>query len=144
MSRLFVLFLLVAVMAAGCDGGGGDGTGPGGKAGQVKAREVAIMYDMEEERRLQAAFDNGGQTWRGSAVDVAHAALIQYGVNVKTSDCSVVEEGDKRAVVAARANDSDIRIHLERLVKPGGIWTATKFEVFEGPGSRDGARTGSR
>ena len=96
---------------------------------KTDARMVMLHPSIEEETRIQQAVDNGGQSWRLNSVDVAHASLISQGVNVKIEDCRLLKEDAGHAVVQVQSEDKDMNVYAERLVRPGGIWTATQIEV---------------
>ncbi|MEE9615297.1 MAG: hypothetical protein V3W31_10185 [Thermodesulfobacteriota bacterium] len=131
----FLAVPVVLFMAlSGC--GGSDANAPKAEAPKVETegrhvREVTLMVDMEEEKRLQRAFDNGGQRWRGDAADVAHAMLLEQGLNVSRDECEVVEETEDYCVVRTVADEGEIDVRVERRVRPDGIWTATKIKVIE-------------
>ncbi len=106
-----------------------------------QARIVMLHPSIEEETRIQQAVDNGGQSWRLNSVDVAHASLVSQGVNVKIEDCRLLKEDDGHAVVQIHSEDKDMNVYAERLVRPGGIWTATQIEVnkYTDPHVADGS-----
>ncbi len=91
---------------------------------------IEIPVNMKEEREIQSAVEKGHQPWRLSAQDVACAALAAYKFDVSLNDCILEKEGKVKAVVSSVKGGSRYRVHLERLVKPEGIWTAKKIEVF--------------
>lgn len=95
------------------------------------ARVVKLNVDSEEEERLQKAADKGYQPWRNNPVDVAHAALVNGGANVAVKDCNLLSEKGDEAVVVAKDKKGDYKVICKRLVKTGGIWTATEVEVAE-------------
>ena len=106
---------------------------------KTDARMVMLHPSIEEETRIQQAVDNGGQAWRLNSVDVAHASLVSQGVNVKIEDCRLLKEDAGHAVVQVQSEDKDMNVYAERLVRPGGIWTATQIEVnkYEDPHPED-------
>ncbi|MBI5406902.1 MAG: hypothetical protein HZA18_04315 [Nitrospirae bacterium] len=110
---------------------GENGTAVADQDGHQKtdARMVMLHPSIEEETRIQQAVDNGGQTWRLNSVDVAHASLVSQGVNVRIEDCRLLKEDAGHAVVHVQSEDKDLNVYAERIVRPGGIWTATQIEV---------------
>ncbi len=128
MKKLGVVLLVAFVAATGCKGKGGDKNERAGAEVQ-KRTKLSINYDMAEEKRLQEAVDHGSQAWRKEAVDVAHAALINQGINAKVEECKLTEDHNAHSVVNARCRDGEFNIMLKRLVKPDGIWTATDIEL---------------
>ncbi len=128
MKKLWVVLLVVFVAVSGCKG---KSQGKDERAGaEVQKRtKLSINYDMAEEKRLQEAVDHGSQAWRKEAVDVAHAALINQGINAKVEECKLTEDHNAHSVVNARCRDGEFNIMLKRLVKPDGIWTATDIEL---------------
>ncbi len=130
MKRIILGVLVIFLALTGCDKG--EDVRP---AVEKERKETSRVYrlnpDISEERRLQKAVDNGGQTWRKDPVEVAHAALISQGVNVTPSDCVIVLEDEDHAIVKAKARGGNYNVHVRRLVRPGGIWTATEIEILE-------------
>ncbi len=104
---------------------------------KVETRMVTLNPSMEEERRLQKAVDDGWQPWRLNPIDVAHANMINQGVNVRIEDCSLVKKDDAHAVVHVQSKDGkDLNVHVARLVRPDGIWTATQVEINDDGGAQ--------
>lgn len=95
------------------------------------ARVVKLNVDMAEEERLQKASDSGFQQWRNNPVDVAQAALVNAGANVNMADCKLLSEKEGEATVSASDKKGSYRVICKRVVKGGGIWTATEVEVAE-------------
>jgi len=89
---------------------------------------------MLEEQRLQKASDNGFQPWRNNPTDVAQAALVNAGANINMADCRLLSEKKDEAVVAASDKKGSYKVICKRVVKDGGIWTATEVEVAESGG----------
>ncbi len=134
MRLLMIAFTAMALSFFGC-AGGEDESAPGAehRKAETNMRTYKLAYDLAEERKLQEAVDNGGQTWRKNPVDVAHAALINQGANVRIEDCAVVgEEEEDHRMVEVKGADGTYRVHLRRLVRPGGIWTATEIDILDG------------
>ena len=94
-------------------------------------RTVQLNIDMTEEEKLQKVADEGYQPWRNNPIDVAQAALINAGVDVKLADCKLLSEDADKAVITANDERGDYKIICKRLIKTGGIWTATEVEVTE-------------
>ena len=96
--------------------------------GAVKVFKPVIS--MDNERRLQEAVENGYHVWRKNAVDAAHAALVNEGVNVTINDLKLLSENGKEAVVTAQDKRmTHYKIICQRLIKPDGIWTATEIDM---------------
>lgn len=94
-----------------------------------ESEKMKLSVDLEEEKKLQLAVDRGHQPWRLLPIDVAYAALLanNIGGDILHENCSLVSEADNVAIVKCRGARSYI-VHLKRLVKPGGIWTATDID----------------
>ncbi|MBI3753118.1 MAG: hypothetical protein HY266_03610 [Deltaproteobacteria bacterium] len=132
MKNLLTLFIMLAFIS-GCSNGNDKITA---KPAQDKSvRIVKLNVDREEEERLQKAADKGYQPWRNNPVDVAHAALVNGGANVAVKDCNLLSENGDEAVVAAKDKKGDYKVICKRVVKTGGIWTATEVEVAESENS---------
>lgn len=122
---LFTAYFLIS----GCSKGNNGDT----KATQDKkaVRVVKMNVDVTEEEKLQKAADKGYQSWRNNPVDVAQAALVNAGANVNMTDCRLLSEKAVEAVVAASDKKGSYKVICKRVVKDGGIWTATEVEVNE-------------
>ncbi|MBI5327633.1 MAG: hypothetical protein HZB80_05010 [Deltaproteobacteria bacterium] len=128
MKNLLTLFTMLAFISSCSKGNNADV-----KPAQDKkpARVVKLNVDMTEEQRLQKAADSGYQSWRNSPVDVAQAALVNAGANVNMADCRLLSEKVDEAVVSASNKKGSYKVICKRVVKDGGIWTATEVEVGE-------------
>ncbi|MBI5892743.1 MAG: hypothetical protein HZB79_03665 [Deltaproteobacteria bacterium] len=92
----------------------------------IKAYKINIS--MDNEKRIQETFENGNQMWRKNAKDVAHAALINEGVNVKIEDCKILSENGKEAIISASDKKGNpYKVICKKLFKPDGIWTAVEI-----------------
>ncbi|MBI5681823.1 MAG: hypothetical protein HZC45_01410 [Deltaproteobacteria bacterium] len=92
-----------------------------------------LNVSMDNEKKLQATVENGNQLWRRSAKDVAHAALINEGVNVKTENCQILSENNQESIVAVKDNKGiSYKVVLKKLITPDGIWTAVEIDIKEG------------
>jgi hypothetical protein len=129
MKGQLLLLIAILVIIAGCSRGADTNT----KAFQEKkpVRVVKLNVDMTEEQRLQKAVDSGYQSWRNSPVDVAQAALVNAGANINMADCRLLSEKTDEAVVSASSKKGSYKVICKRVVKDGGIWTATEVEVDE-------------
>ena len=128
MKNLLTLFIMLAFIS-GCSKGNDITAKP--VQDKKPARVVKLNVDMTEEQRLQKASDNGFQSWRNSPTDVAQAALVNAGANINMADCRLLSEKGDEAVVAANDKKGAYKVICKRLVKDGGIWTATEVEVSE-------------
>ena len=136
MKNLLTLFIMLAFISSCSRGNNADV-----KSAQDKktVRVVKLNVNMTEEQRLQKASDNGFQPWRNSPVDVAQAALVNAGANVNMADCRLLSEKADEAVVSASDKKGSYKIICKRVVKDGGIWTATEVEVTEDENTDSGA-----
>lgn len=135
MRRIWIVLLLAIVLLPGCKGKTSD-KDSGAEA--PKRTKMSINYSLTDEKRLQEAADHGSQTWRKEAVDVAHAALINQGINARIEECKLTEARNAHSVVNAKCKDGEFNITLEKVVRPDGIWTATEIELvgeFKGLGA---------
>lgn len=134
MKKTLIVLLLVFASLSGCKGD----RGKNGEVEAPKRTKIGLNYDMTEEKRLQEAADHGSQAWRKEAVDVAHAALINQGINAKIEECRLTEDHNAHSVVNAKCRDGEFNITLKKIVRPDGIWTATEIELvgeFKGLGA---------
>ena len=136
MKNLLTLFIMLAFISS-CSKGNNADTKP--VQDKKTVRVVKLNVNMTEEQRLQKASDNGFQPWRNSPVDVAQAALVNAGANVNMADCRLLSEKADEAVVSASDKKGSYKIICKRVVKDGGIWTATEVEVTEDENTDSGA-----
>ncbi|HKZ46123.1 MAG TPA: hypothetical protein VJ202_01925 [Thermodesulfobacteriota bacterium] len=136
MKNLLTLFIMLAFISS-CSKGNNADTKP--VQDKKTVRVVKLNVNMAEEQRLQKASDNGFQPWRNSPVDVAQAALVNAGANVNMADCRLLSEKADEAVVSASNKKGSYKVICKRVVKDGGIWTATEVEVTEDENTDSGA-----
>ena len=133
MKNLTCAILVMIFFAAGCkavSGSNKNSAADKNDSEKVQTRMVTLNPSMEEEKRIQKAVDDGWQPWRLNPIDVAHANMINQGVNVRIEDCSLVKKDDAHAVVHVQSKDGkDLNVHVAKLVRPDGIWTATQVEI---------------
>jgi Domain of unknown function (DUF4431) len=90
---------------------------------------VQPRIDMEDLRKLQKSVDEGHQPWR---LDPVGVACSEIGFPEDTRTCwrrSYVESpSDTEAIVTFAAASNYFVVYLRRLVRPDGIWTATRIE----------------
>lgn len=125
-----ILLSIAMFIISGCSNGNNKITAKPAQDTKT-ARVVKLNIDMTKEEKLQKATDDGYQPWRNNSVDVAQAALINAGVDVKLADCKLLSEDADKAVITANDERGAYKIICKRLVKTGGIWTATEVEVTE-------------
>lgn len=119
------LILFVSILQlAGC----GRNEGEAKKDSPPAATRMKLNVDMDTEKRYQDAADKGFQPWKKNAADVAEECLINTGTGARKGECKIVSEDASNAVVVVETKDGKFRVSLKRLVKPGGIWTATEIE----------------
>lgn len=128
MKNLILLSIAILIIS-GCSKGNNADVKPA--QDKKPARVVKFNVDMTEEQRLQKASDNGFQSWRNSPTDVAQAALVNAGANINMADCRLLSEKAGEAVVAASDKKGSYKVICKRVVRDGGIWTATEVEVSE-------------
>lgn len=86
--------------------------------------------DMERLKELQRSVDEGHQPWRLDAASVA-CSEIAFPDDSKTCfrDSRVEYPSDIEAIVTFAATSNEYVVFLQRLVKPRGIWTATRIDI---------------
>lgn len=145
MKKIALVILLLSIAVYGCKGKT-DSRNEAVNSDGPKRTKMQLNVDLGEQKRLQDAADNGSQAWRKEAVDVAHAALINQGINAKLEECKLSEDHNAHSVVNAKCKDGEFNITLKRLVRPDGIWTATDMELvgeYKGLGAPAGHDHGS-
>ena len=97
-----------------------------------KKKKLKLNVDMEREKKQQEATDLGYKPWKLKVVDVAEECIISKGIGASTGECTVLSENETEAVVRVKTvKEGTFKVFLKRLVKPGGIWTATEVEKEE-------------
>jgi hypothetical protein len=92
------------------------------------SKRIVLKVNLKNEKFVQDEVDKGHQPWRLNAVDVAYATLSSMDKNVTYEDCKSVNESRDQATVQCRSSQNYI-VHLRKLVRPDGIWTAIEIEV---------------
>lgn len=124
------LVTISCVYVYGCEGMTGSNSVDKDNPENRKPKMMTLYTDLDEEKRLQQAVDNGGQTWRLNPVDVAHASMVSQGVNVRIEDCELIKEDGSHAIVEIHSKAGDFNVHADRLGRSDGIWTATQIEIM--------------
>ena len=119
-----ILFLVSSCVTKSKEEGN---NGQAGKSSKIQKLNV----DMDTEKRYQDAADLGYQPWKRNAVEVAEECLINTGVGARKGECRVLSDDGANAIVYVNTKDGNFKVKLKRLVKPGGIWTATEIEKEE-------------
>jgi len=91
---------------------------------------VTLPIDIERLKELQHSVDEGHQPWRLDPVMVA-CAEIAFPEATRTCwrDRRVESPSSTEAVVTFTAESGYYVVYLQRLVRPDGIWTATRIEM---------------
>ncbi|MBI5844771.1 MAG: hypothetical protein HZB23_08915 [Deltaproteobacteria bacterium] len=100
-----------------------------GKCGPEKHHVVKMTVNIENERQLQKAVNDGHQPWRLAPADVAHAAVLSVNDKASYDNCHLIRQTDKEAWVKCTSQKEDYLVYLKRLVEPKGIWTAVSMEI---------------
>ncbi len=100
---------------------------PEGK--DTKKETIKINVDLKNERKLQYEVDKGHQPWRLKSIDVAYSVLTQRDKNVIYETCYSISETKSHSEVECRGTRKYL-VKLERLIKPGGLWTAISIQIY--------------
>ncbi len=92
------------------------------------SKKIVFAVDLEKEKQLQLEVDRGHQPWRLEPVDVAYAQLATIDKSIMYDRCQLISETNLEAVVSCKTTKRYV-VHLKRLVRPKGIWTATNIQV---------------
>ncbi len=109
---------------------------PGIIKGKVPETVTRLKIDMSEQRKLQAAVDGGHQPWRYDAVNVGFVAAKEINGQIEYDDCKEKDVYDIDATIICRRPPHVYAVHLKKIVRPDGIWTATSVETIKSPNSR--------
>ena len=129
--------IVITALLTGCSGGENASTDSKEASAPEEKPGVKVLDlypNIRDERRLQQSVDNGYQLWRLDPIEVAHAALITKGIEASKEDCEIIEEHAKHVAVEAGGEGYGFVVHLKRLVRDDGIWTAIEIEYSEDPG----------
>ena len=126
-----VVLALFVFLISGCQA---DSKEAGEAAPEAASREgkekkvLKIKVDIETQKKLQSAADQGFKPWKNDVIEVAKECIIGHGVGAPDK-CTVLSESAAQAVVRVTTKkEGSFHVTLKRLVKPDGIWTATKIE----------------
>src|ERR1043166_6801310 len=91
---------------------------------------VTPRIDIEDLQKLQESVDEGHQPWRLDPVMVA-CSEIAFPEATRTCwrESRVESPSSTEAVVTFSAESGHYVIYLQSLVRPDGIWTATRIET---------------
>lgn len=93
-----------------------------------KSKVLQIPVNLNNEKQLQEAVDEGHQPRRLNPVDVAHTAIISLvDKEMEYGNLKLITEKKTEAFVET-IEGKRYRISLKRMVRPDGIWTATRIE----------------
>jgi hypothetical protein len=96
----------------------------------TQTKIVRPRIDIEDLKKLQQSVDEGHQPWRLDAVAVACSELA-FPESAETCyrDSRVESPSETEAIVTFPAASNYYVVYLQRLVRPDGIWTATRIET---------------
>ncbi len=127
---LLVLFAIISLIIS-CSKGD-DSTTNKSVDNQVTAtgQIIKLKVNIEEEKELQQAVDNGHQPWRLDPVDVAHVTLMGVDKNIVYENCTLISETGNESIVKCIGAKTYV-VYLKRIVRTkNGIWTATQIEIL--------------
>lgn len=90
-----------------------------------------ITYDLEDEKAVQKAVDEGHQSWRMSAEQTGMSFLLSFFEGKQPEGRFLLEYADSRhAFFYAETEAGNFLVHLEKLVRQDttGIWTVVEFD----------------
>ena len=130
--RTFFIILTVFMFSiSGCESGSREAEKTADQSVPIedkKKKVLKINVDMDTQKRLQSSADQGFKPWKNDVVEVAKECIIGGGIGAP-GECKVLSEDDTKAVVRVTTKkEGSFHVTLKRLVKPDGIWTATKIE----------------
>ncbi|MBE9536416.1 MAG: hypothetical protein IMF07_04485 [Proteobacteria bacterium] len=96
-----------------------------------KQKVLKIFVDIDTQKKLQSSADQGFKPWKNDAVEVAKECIIGKGIGAPGESTILSEDDSKTVVRVATKKEGSFNITLKRLVRPGGIWTATEIERAE-------------
>ncbi len=103
-----------------------------GKKSEAKTSQTLKLHiDYDNESKLQLTVENGYQLWRLNPIDVAHGALTDSREMADYNACKIAQMDEKHALVTTAYKEIKYNVHLARVVKPNGIWTATAIEKIK-------------
>lgn len=132
MKRYLLLTIIGSLLAFSCPLKviGEETASPHNPAGAASknSKRIVLKVNLKNEKFVQDEVDKGHQPWRLNAVDVAYATLASMDKKVRYEDCKSLKETGDQSAVQCKSSQNYI-VHLRKLVRPDGIWTATEIEV---------------
>lgn len=109
----------------------GESTPKAASSKESKQKVLKINVDIDTQKRLQSAADQGFKPWKNDAIEVAKECIIGKGIGAP-GEARILSKDENVAVVHVNTKkEGNFKVSLKRLVKPGGIWTATEVEKVE-------------
>ena len=135
-SKLIIILLILFSLFAGCskrDTYATEKAVPSSEGSNSEQsaypKRIQLSVSLEEEKKLQAQVDNGHQPWRLEPIDVAHATLLSLvDKNIDYKKCALITQAESGAMVRCEGTKTYL-VHLKRMVRREGIWTATEIEI---------------
>lgn len=130
-----MIFLLSLFLISGCDRGSKttEQTSPTQAVPkqEKKRKTLKINVDMDAQAKLQKAADLGFKPWKNDMVEVAKECIIGESIGAPEK-ATILSQSETEALVrVSTKKEGSFDVTLKRLVKPTGIWTATKVEKEE-------------
>ena len=103
-----------------------------------RSETIAPRVDLEKEIQTQRWVDDGHDPWRLNAAYAACSEIAGFvlerqktllDVDVCLKGHTVRKSSPAEAAIAFISGDSEYVVELQRLVKPGGIWTTTRIDI---------------
>lgn len=131
---LCVILTIFTFLISGCQADSkeaGEAVPEAAPKEERKQKVLKINVDMDTQKKLQSAADQGFKPWKNKVIDVAEECIIGQGIGAPDK-CMILSEDETEAVVRVTTKKEGIfKVTLKRLVKAGGIWTATEVEKEE-------------
>ena len=126
---LIVLFVIISLITSCSRDKDSTTNNPIDSRISANSQIIKLKVNVEEEKELQQAVDNGHQPWRLDPISVAPVALMEIDKNIVDENCTLVSETDSEAVVNCKGARTYL-VYLKRIVrKKNGIWTAIQIEI---------------
>ena len=96
-----------------------------------EGQSINFEMDLEKEKEFQAGVEKGHPLWRTNPTVVTYLALrTAMDKNIPLRSLQKMDSTEEEARVKAKCvPQKDCIVHLKRLVKPDGIWTAISIET---------------
>jgi hypothetical protein len=139
-----LIFILSVFLLSGCEADSKNMEQTNSKQAnpkqEKKRKTLKINVDMDAQTKLQKAADLGFKPWKNDIIEVAKECIIGESIGAPEKAIKLSQSEAEALVRVSTKKEGSFDVTLKRLVKPDGIWTATKVEKEESEDNRQTAQ----